>query len=185
MEIYVAVDVGTDGPVPGTNSMLSLGSAAYRADKTLVSTFSANLDLLPGAVANPATLRWWMTEPGAWAESRYDPEPPLAVMRRYDTWLAELPGKPVFVAYPLTFDWGFVSWYLERFVGTNRFGLQGIDIRSYAMGIMRSKGFDDSQADHWPERWFSDNLPYDHTALHDALAQGAVFCNILAEANQP
>ena len=39
-EIYVSTDVETDGPIPGPHSMLSFGSAAYRADKTLVSTFT-------------------------------------------------------------------------------------------------------------------------------------------------
>ena len=48
-EIYVSTDVEADGPIPGPHSMLSFGSAAFRQDKTLVSTFSANLELLPGA----------------------------------------------------------------------------------------------------------------------------------------
>lgn len=38
-EIYVSTDVETDGPIPGPHSMLSLGSAAYLLDKTLVRTF--------------------------------------------------------------------------------------------------------------------------------------------------
>lgn len=41
-EIYVSTDVEADGPIPGINSMLSFGSAAYLADKTLISTFTAN-----------------------------------------------------------------------------------------------------------------------------------------------
>ena len=48
-EIYVSTDVETDGPIPGPHSMLSLGSAAYTVDKKLVSTFSVNLETLPGA----------------------------------------------------------------------------------------------------------------------------------------
>ena len=32
-EIYVSTDVEADGPIPGQNSMLSFGSAAYLADK--------------------------------------------------------------------------------------------------------------------------------------------------------
>jgi hypothetical protein len=34
-EIYVSTDIEADGPIPGMNSMLSFGSAAYLADKTL------------------------------------------------------------------------------------------------------------------------------------------------------
>jgi len=47
------MDVETDGPIPGPDSMLSFGSAAYLADKTLIGTFSANLETIPGASADP------------------------------------------------------------------------------------------------------------------------------------
>ncbi|MEW6211497.1 MAG: exonuclease, partial [Acidobacteriota bacterium] len=43
-EIYVSTDVETDGPIPGPHSMLSFASAAYTADKLLISTFTANLE---------------------------------------------------------------------------------------------------------------------------------------------
>jgi hypothetical protein len=57
-KIYVSTDVETDGPIPGINSMLSFGSAADLADKTLVGTFSANLEILPGAQPCPKTMAW-------------------------------------------------------------------------------------------------------------------------------
>ena len=69
LEIYVSTDVETDGPMVGKNSMLSLGSAAYTADKQLLGTFSANLDALPGATPDPKTMDWWTTQPAAWAAS--------------------------------------------------------------------------------------------------------------------
>jgi hypothetical protein len=47
-EIYVSTDIEADGPIPGPHSMLSLGSAAYTGEKQLLSTFSANLETLPG-----------------------------------------------------------------------------------------------------------------------------------------
>ena len=46
-ELYISTDVETDGPIPGPHSMLSIGSAAYTADKKILSTFSANLETLP------------------------------------------------------------------------------------------------------------------------------------------
>ena len=55
-EIYVSTDVETDGPIPGMNSMLSFGSAAYLEDKTLVSTFTANLETMPDAKGDPKTM---------------------------------------------------------------------------------------------------------------------------------
>ena len=95
-EIYVSTDVETDGPIPGPHSMLSFASAAYLADKTLVDTFSANLELLSGAKGHPRTMRWWATQPEAWAACRADPRPPEEVVPEYVRWVRQLPGKPVF-----------------------------------------------------------------------------------------
>ena len=69
-EIYVSTDVETDGPVAGKHSMLSIGSAAYSADKRLLSSFSANLETLPEFTADPKTTAWWATQPDAWSACR-------------------------------------------------------------------------------------------------------------------
>src|SRR5919197_556644 len=106
-EIYVSTDVETDGPIPGPHSMLSFGSAAYTGDKTLVQTFSANLETLPGAEGHPRTMEWWLSNPEAWEACRQNLEPPEAAMRRYLAWVEALPGKPVFVGYPVAFDFMF------------------------------------------------------------------------------
>ena len=42
-------------------------------------------------------------------------------MPRYLSWLKALPGKPVFVAYPVAFDFMFIYWYLIRFAGESTF----------------------------------------------------------------
>src|SRR5256885_16227163 len=98
LEIYLSTDVETDGPIPGPHSMLSFASAAYTADKVLHSTFTANLETLPGAAGHPDTMKWWAEHQDAWDASRTNPEPPEPAMRRYARWLQSLPGRPVFVA---------------------------------------------------------------------------------------
>jgi hypothetical protein len=100
-------------------------------------------------------------------------------MLRYIDWLESLPGQPVFVAYPLSFDFVFVFWYLTRFTGENPFGHAGIDVRSYAMALL-GRAWRESGKVQMPQEWF-DPLPHTHKALEDALAQGALFCNMLAE----
>jgi len=179
MEIYVSTDIEADGPVPGINSMLSFASAAYQQDKTLVGTFSANLELLPGATSDPQTMAWWETKREAWEASRQNTRQPQAVMSEYVTWLKELPGTPVFLGYPAAFDFMFVTYYLYRFAGESPFSYFALDIRTYAMALMK-KQFSDISKSVMPSRWF-DNLPYTHVALDDAISQGALFCNMLAE----
>lgn len=177
-EIYISTDVETDGPIPGPHSMLSIGSAAYLADKTCIATFSANLACLPEAAAHPDTAAWWLTQPEAWAACRSDLETPLAAMQRYLAWVKSLPGKPVFVAYPAGFDFLFVYWYLIRFTGESPFSHSALDIKSYAMAVLK-RGYRDSTKRNMPGSWF-DPLPHSHVALDDAIEQGALFCNMLA-----
>jgi hypothetical protein len=178
-EIYVSTDIETDGPIPGPNSMLSFASAAYRPDKTMVDTFTANLETLPGAAGDPDTMAWWKEHPEAWQAARRDPQRPADVMPRYVAWLKRLPGKPVFVAYPAGFDFLFVYWYLIRFAGESPFSFSALDIKTYAMALLGTE-YHRATKRNMPRRWF-DPLPHSHVALDDALEQGALFCNMLAE----
>jgi hypothetical protein len=182
-EIYISTDVETDGPIPGPHSMLSLGSAAYTADKRLVSTFSANLETLEGASAHPKTAAWWATQPEAWAACRRDLQSPAVVMERYVQWIQSLPGKPVFVAYPAGFDFLFVYWYLIRFTGESPFSHSALDLKTFAMALLKT-GYREATKKNMPRRWF-DPFPHTHVALDDAIEQGALFCNMLRESRDP
>lgn len=177
MEIYVSTDVETDGPIPGPHSMLSFGSAAYLADKTLISTFTANLKNLEGAQAHPETANWWATQPDAWTACRTNLQDPAAAMQAYFEWLKALPGKPVFVAYPAGFDFLFVYWYLMRFVGESPFSHSALDMKTFAMALLQCD-YRDSTKRKMPKAWF-DAMPHTHIALDDAIEQGALFCNML------
>ena len=176
-EIYVSTDVETDGPIPGPHSLLSFASAAYRADKTLLGTFAANLETLPGAAGHPETMAWWRTQPEAWAAARADLRDPAEAMAAYVAWLKALPGTPVFVAYPAGFDFLFVYWYLIRFAGESPFSFSALDVKTYAMALLR-KEYRQSVKRNMPPAWF-DPLPHTHVALDDAIEQGALFCNML------
>jgi len=178
-EIYVSTDIEADGPIPGPHSMLSFASAAYLADKTLLGTFSRNLETLPGAVAHPDTEAWWKTQPLAWVACRENLVEPVCAMHDYVTWLEGLPGRCVFVGYPVAYDFMFVYWYLLRFVGRSPFSHSALDIKTFAMSILHTS-YRESTKKNMPKAWF-DQLPHNHVALDDALGQGALFCNMLRE----
>ena len=179
-EIYVSTDIEADGPIPGPHSMLSFASAAYLADKTLITTYSANLTTLPQAQAHPATLAWWQQFPQAWEACRAHVRPPEQVMPEYLAWLQSLHGRPVFVGWPASWDFMWIYWYLVRFTGERPFRENAVDIRSYAMG-MRKSDFRRTTRSYLPQRWYDQGLPHTHVALDDAREQGALFCNMLAE----
>ncbi|WP_179404146.1 exonuclease [Burkholderia guangdongensis] len=178
-EIYVSTDVEADGPIPGPHSMLSFGSAAFTADKKLIATFSANLETLPGAQPHPVQDAWWKTQPEAWAACRRDLQAPDAALVKYVEWVEALPGKPVFVAMPAGFDFTFMFWYMMRFAGRCPFSWSALDIKTLAFA-MTGLPYRKAIKPRLPKRWF-DEHPHTHVALDDAIEQGALFCNMLAE----
>lgn len=178
-EIYISTDVEADGPIPGANSMLSFGSAAYLADKTLVSTFTANLETLPDAAPDEKTMTWWKTQPEAWNACRENLQSPASAMTTYLAWCKALPGVPVFVGYPAAYDFMFIYWYLIRFTSKSPFSHSALDIKTLAMALLKTD-YRKTTKKSMPKRWF-DPLPHSHRALDDAIEQGALFCNMLGE----
>lgn len=183
METYVSTDIESDGPIPGPGSMLSFASVAFDDTGVEIGNFSANLRTLEGASGNPGTMEWWAKQPEAWAAHRKEQQDPAAAMKKYSAWLKGLPGKPVCVCYPAGYDFLFLYWYLIRFVGESPFSFSAIDIKTYAMAIMKCD-YRDATKKNMPKRWFPKNK-HTHVAIDDAREQGLLFMNILKENNPP
>lgn len=178
-EIYVSTDVETDGPIPGPHSMLSFASVAFDEQGRELSWFTRNLATLAGAVGHPDTMRWWRQNPQAWEACRHDPIAPEVAMSEYVAWVKDLPGKPVFVAYPAGFDFLFMYWYMLRFAGESPFSHSALDVKTFAMALLK-KPYRQSTKRNMPRRWFPP-IPHTHVALDDAREQGLLFVNMLRE----
>lgn len=185
--IFVVTDIESDGPDPGRHSMLSFGSVACGPDGGTLGEFTANLQPLPDAGQDPGTMAWWQTEPEAWRETVRDQQDPAAVMTAFAAWLLGLPGTPVFVAHPLTFDGLWIDWYLQRFVGRRLFrrprspGLcfaSGLDLPSM---VMAATGWDYARCsrDSYPEHWLGGHL-HNHRAIDDARGYAHLLALVLA-----
>ncbi len=180
-EIYVSTDIETNGPSIFTNSMLSFASAAFTADGNEVEVFEKNLIEVPGTQGDPDTLKWW-SEPSqkqAWQLHRQNTVTHEIAFQEYVAWVKNLPGKPVFVGYPAGFDFSWMYFNMLRFAGESPFSFSAIDIKTYAMSMIK-KGYRDSTKRNMPKRWFP-NLPHTHVALDDAREQGLLFINMLQE----
>jgi hypothetical protein len=176
-DVYISTDIEADGPIPGPHSMLSFASIAYADSGKEIGSFWANLQTLPGAVGDPKTMDWWRRNPEAYAETRRDLQDPEEVMRRYVNWLAQFSDRPVFVGYPVTFDFMFVYWYLMRFVGSSPFSHSGWDIKTAAAIAMRTP-FRKTGKRNMPKAWFGPQK-HSHRAPDDAREQGELHFNIL------
>ena len=73
----------------------------------------------------------------------------------------------------------FITWYLWRYCGRTPFSHSALDIKTYAMALLRCE-YRESSKRNMPRRWFA-ALPHTHVALDDAIEQGHLFCNMLKE----
>ena len=181
-QIYVIVDIETDGPVPGLYSMLSIGAVAS-TDTEQVSEFYRKITPYEEAKPDPDTMEWWKAHPDVWAEVTTDAESPEVVMRDFLNWIKSLGAKPIFVAQPIEFDFNFVCWYLHKFVQENPFsdytGIQRtLDMASFSAGkfnlpLSRARG------NQLPAS-FRDGMPeHSHKAIDDARGYGVILRGIL------
>jgi len=190
-EIYFSTDVETDGPIPGPNSMLSLGSAAFLSNGALLETFSVNLEPLPESSPDPKTSEWWSQKENrdAYEQCRRNPVDPAAAMEQFSEWAEKVltrytpqgmtkKANPVFVGFPAGFDFLFVYWYLIRFTGKSPFSFSALDGKTYAMALLK-KGYRESVKRNYPRHWFPAKVKHSHIAEQDALEQGVIFCNML------
>lgn len=170
-ELYVAVDVEADGPIPGPYSMLSLGMAVaghgdlrfYREMRPISDQFDPEAMAVNGLdrdrlAREAVTPQEAMTAAAAWVDGLR----PL--------------GRPVFLAAPAVWDGMFVHWYFVRFTGRNPFGVtgSGIDLRSYWMGRTGAL-WTQSRNDHIKRAAGLGDLPHTHHAGDDAAELAAIF----------
>lgn len=179
-EIFVSVDIEADGKIPGRNSMLSFGAVALTEGGQEVGSFSANLETLEGAVGDEDTMKWWEGQPEAWAACRKDLKDPKTTMLNFVEWVKTLPGKPVFVGFPVAYDFMFMYWYMINFAGESPFSHSALDMKTVAM-ILLNKGYRDATKRNMPKSWFPKDLPHNHVAIDDAREQGHLFLNMLKE----
>jgi ribonuclease T len=178
LETFISVDIEASGPIPGEFSMLSVGACVVGATNQ---SFYVEI--------KPITRN---VEPEALAVAGFDLDDlarrgvePARAMAEFEEWLRGVtpPGRtPVFVAYPLAFDWMFVAYYFHRFLRRNPFGISGVDVRSFYIGMMGTPWTTSSKHDMEPQ--FTADLPLTHNAREDAIAQAELFARLLAHQGQ-
>jgi hypothetical protein len=184
-DMFFSTDIETDGPLVGVHSMLSLGSVAFDHEGREIGSFSMNLEALSEATQDPDTMKWWSDRPKAWEDARRDSRNVAEVMGAFELWVKGIANprnsNPIFLAYPVGFDYAWVRWYLLRFAGNDPFQLDCVDIQSYAFALM-GKHFEDVGIKKLPEKYTKESphrLP--HVAVQDARIQGRIFMNIYME----
>jgi len=185
-EVYVHVDIEADGPIPGPYSMLNVGLAAFQAgSREPVATFEANLAPLEGATQHPDTMEWWAKHPEAWKYVTTNPQDPEKVMKEIVTWGRKLPARPILTVFP-TYDFPWMRWYLVRFCGLKEadlYGFAALDLKTLMAERLNIPFRQASKrgVSRIKPHWFEGCPKHDHTGLTDAIGQGVLHMNILAD----
>lgn len=172
-EAYISVDIEASGPIPGVYSMLAIGACVVGRPEE---SFYAELRPINDAFVPEALQVSGLT----FEELRRSGGEPAEVMRAFQAWVAHCSegNRPVFVGFNATFDWSFVNWYFHRYVRENPFGIGGVDIKAYYMGLAGCS-WAETTSSRLPDR-FKSKLPHTHNALDDARAQADTFAKLLA-----
>ncbi|GAC1312577.1 MAG: hypothetical protein NVS2B3_16130 [Vulcanimicrobiaceae bacterium] len=162
--------------------MLSFGLAAFTIDKRLVGTFTRNLELLDGAELDERTMKWWAhpDQAAAYVKSRENLVSPRGAMVDCKSWLDEMKafGRPIVVGAPSGFDFTFMYYYFQRFLGESPIGFASLDLRSYAAAVMKRQ-YRHVGKRQYPAEWIDGDLPHTHVALDDAIEQGCITINMI------
>jgi hypothetical protein len=164
--------------------MFSFGLAAFTIEKRLVGTFSRNLEVLEDAGIDERTMNWWAQadQIEAFRKSRTDLTPPGRAMAECKAWLEAMRafGKPIVVGAPSGFDFTFMYYYFQRFLGESPIGFASLDLRSYAAAVMKRQ-YRHVGKRQYPAEWIDENLPHTHVALDDAIEQGCILINMMRD----
>jgi len=182
-QIFIVVDVETDGHSPGQNSMLSLGAVACD-EHQILGEFYKKLLPLPDAIQDDSTMKWWSSEPEAWQEVNTDQRDPSAVMNDFQIWVDSFDKQAIFVSYPASFDYSFVGWYLHKFASRDPFrieesgGPRTLDVKSYAAGLLRRK-FNEAGKHKLPDELKQGMPPHTHKSIDDARSMAVLLQNLV------
>lgn len=206
LDIYISVDIESNGPIPGSFSMTSFGAAVagtqdsdgvitpfepelnedytfYRQLKPISDEYSEEAYMVGLVDGLPET---------ATAVERHDflkkyGTEPIEAMTEFNQWLnnirktvgdAGYNSRVIFSAYPLGFDWLFIYWYLIQFTGESAFGFSGCyDIKT-AYKTKANVTIGQAVKRQMPKSLLSTRR-HTHHALDDAIEQGELLMNIL------
>ena len=168
LEKFISVDVEAAGPIPGTYSMVSLGACVVGNTETkfYAELLPINDEYVKGALEAVGRPLSYFVENG---------RKPQIVMNDFSSWIDRSAGGayPIFVGFNAPFDWAFINWYFHTYLGDNPFGISGLDVKSFYMG-MTGCSWAETRSSRIPER-YKGLHKHTHNALDDAIEQAELF----------
>ena len=171
-ELYISVDIEASGPIPDVFSMLSIGACVVEVPSK---TFYAELKPINDNFIDKALEVSGLSL----TDLKTTGEEPAQAMARFEQWIKDISGesRPVFVGFNATFDWSFTHWYFIKFIGRDPFGISGLDIKAYFMGMKQVEWVQTTKKNVRSQ--FQPTTAHTHNALDDAKEQAEIFEKML------
>jgi 3' exoribonuclease, RNase T-like len=187
-DVYISADIESDGPVPGRYSMLSLGMC-IAGEQDAAGTFRP---IQPESARfyrelRPISDEYEQGALDAIRDSGIDRDrlkvegaDPVVAMTEAARWVNDLADgrRPVFVGWPMGYDWMFLQWYFHTFseVGSPFAFGSALDMKTMVYAathqVLDLLGKEKLPAELVPDR------PHTHHALDDAVEQAELFQNL-------
>ena len=186
VDVYFSADIETDGPIPGPYSMLSVDLVfAGRHDGT---RFIAPKDYSVSIYREFKPISEQFQEE-ALAVNGLDREGlkvsgahPRKAMAEIAAWNQDVAagGKPVLVAYPLSFDWTWLYWYFMNYLDDSPFGHSRCFDMKTAIAFKHGLPISQAGRSRLPPQYRTQRR-HTHHALDDAIAQAEIFAKVFAD----
>jgi hypothetical protein len=183
-DVYFSADVETDGPIPGPFSILSFAlvfagcfdGKQFQRPKNYQSNFYRELRPISDSFDLEALRVNGLDRDKLCLEGH----PPERAMTEAFQWVKEIAGKgrPVLVAYPLSFDWAWLYWYFIRFCREGSpFGhSRCFDIKTAIAVKAHIPTSEAGRQQLFP--FLRSARAHSHHALDDAAEQAEIFANV-------
>jgi ribonuclease T len=170
------VDIESAGPIPEEYSMLSIGACVVGKEDEKENNFYVELQPISDKYETGA-----LEVTGFSIDYLKDHGTPIKeAMINFSDWIIKVSDKkrPIFVGSPVVFDWSFVNYYFHKFIGSNPFGLSGLDLKSLWIGKTNSK-WNATGIKAIKKVLGLEHLVHSHNALEDAKEQALIFAKIM------
>lgn len=180
--IYFHFDVEANGYSPARSSMLELGICVTDSSGTEIDTFNEIITQRPGFSGDNDTITWLKNQPAVGYSSLYerlyhhpcqiDPRECMSRLEKFVqkyTLSENLKFKIIWVASPASYDWMWLKYYWDLYIGTQEIGYSAKCLSTAITIVGNYHG-----VTNWTEfinSLSNPHLPHTHCALDDARSQ--------------
>jgi Exonuclease len=183
-DVYFSADVETDGPIPGPFSILSFAlvfagsfdGESFSRPQNYRNSFYTELRPISKEFQQEALTVNGLDRERLCKEGKS----PEVAMDEAARWVRRMAGegRPVLVAYPLSFDWSWLYWYFVRFAkeGSPFKHSSCFDVKT-AIAVKGHLPISLSSRPKLNQALTSSHV-HTHNALDDAAEQAEIFANV-------